>query len=387
MNLMKVLNLYVAIFKYIYFFYSTMKHHYFLFLSLVFFMGCSEDSKPKKPLILYVGTYTDGTSEGIYTLRFNPKTGALDSLQLKAKLPNPSFLARSNNGNFLYAVQETADFDSLGGGVTAFSIKDGLLEEINSKGSGGAHPCHITLSQNGQVAVSNYTGGNVGVFDIEDDGSLGDQQILDHNPMDTTGMAHAHKAHFTEKGLFVADLGLDALKRYTKQPHGWIPAEQTDLKLPDGAGPRHFTFNTDRSFLYVINELNATITVFKRDGEGSYHPIQTESTVATDWTGQKACADIHLSPDGTFLYGSNRGENTLVIFSVDQASGKINLVGRESVQGDWPRNFVLTPDGNFILVANQRSNNITVFRRNIETGTLEYTGQFEVGAPVCLVFD
>ncbi|MEO0571519.1 MAG: lactonase family protein [Bacteroidota bacterium] len=338
-------------------------------------------------LTLYVGTYTDGSSEGIYTLKFNPGTGALDSLELKAQLPNPSFLAPSSDGNYLYAVQETADFDSLGGGVTAFSIKNGLFEEVNSKGSGGAHPCHAALSEHGQLAVSNYTGGNVGVFDIQDDGSLGDRQLLNHNPNDTTGIAHAHKAHFNEDGLFVADLGLDALKRYTKQSYGWVSPEQAQLELPEGAGPRHFTFNTDRSFLYVINELNATITIFKKDGEGNYHSIQTESTVAADWSGQKACADIHLSPDGKFLYGSNRGENTIVLFAVDGISGKITLVDRESVQGDWPRNFVITPDGNYLLVANQKSNNITTFKRNVENGSLTYTGQFKIGAPVCLVFD
>lgn len=364
-----------------------MKHYHSLFFGLILLMSCSEHSKSPENLTLFVGSYTDGSSEGIYSLKFNPGTGALDSLELKAKLPNPSFLALSLDKNYLYTVQETADFDSLGGGVTAFSIKDGLFEEINSKGSGGAHPCHVSLSVDGQLAVSNYTGGNAAVFDIGDDGRLGDRQLLNHNPNDTTGVAHAHKAHFNEDGLFVADLGLDALKRYAKEPHGWVPAAQVELELPEGAGPRHFTFNTDRSFLYVINELNATITVFKRDEDGSYNAMQTESTVAADWTGQKACADIHLSPDGKFLYGSNRGENTLVIFSVNTTSGKIELVGRESVQGDWPRNFVITPDGNFILVANQRSNNITVFKRDGESGNLKYTDQFEIGAPVCLVFD
>ncbi len=196
-----------------------------------------------------------------------------------------------------------------------------------------------------------------------------------------------HKAHFNADGLYVTDLGLDALKRYTKQPHGWIPAQQAKLNLPDGAGPRHFTFNTDRSFLYVINELNATITVFQKDSEGRNNEIQTVGTLEEGYEGPIACADIHLSPDGKFLYGSNRGENTIVIFSVDENSGHLSLVGRESVQGDWPRNFTLSPDGNHLLVANQRSNNITVFKRNTENGNLEYTGQFEVGAPVCLVFE
>lgn len=335
---------------------------------------------------LFVGTYTDGSSEGIYSLNFNPGTGQLDSLKLKAKLPNPSFLALSKNKEVLYAVQETADFDSLGGGLTAFSLKDAMLKELNSKGSGGAHPCHVTISGDGQLAVSNYTGGNLAIFDIGEEGRLGDRQLLDHKTADTTQTPHVHKAHFNADGLFVTDLGLNEVKRYTQQPHGWIPGEQELLQLPEGAGPRHFTFNTDRSFLYVINELNATITVFQRDADGNFNEMQSIGTLAEGYEGPIACADIHLSPDGKFLYGSNRGENTLVIFSVDEATGKLVLVGREEVRGDWPRNFTFSPDGNYILVANQRSNNITVFKRDTATGLLEYTGQFELGAPVCLVF-
>ena len=355
-------------------------------IAILLVMCCAEKPEPIEHTTLFVGTYTDGTSEGIYTLRFNPNTGSLDSLEPKAALPNPSFLAISQDNKFLYAVQETADFDSLGGGISAFALKEGVLEAINHKGTGGAHPCHVALSGKGQLAVSNYTGGNLAIFDLEEDGSLGGRQLLDHKILDTTKAAHVHKAHFNSDGLFAADLGLDAIQRFAQQPHGWVPAPQAFLELPEGAGPRHFTFSTDRSFLYVINELNATITVFERGSGGQFTPIQTENTVAPDWTGAKSCADIHLSPDGKFLYGSNRGENTLVIFGVDQENGKISLVGRTSVQGDWPRNFVLDPTGNYVLVANQRSNNITVFKRNSEQGTLEYTSQFEVGSPVCLVF-
>ena len=358
----------------------------YLLFAVFLLIGCTGEM-PSPNETLFIGTYTDGPSEGIYTLRFNPDTGQLDSLQLKAKLPNPSFLAISGGKDRLYAVQETADFDSLGGGITAFSIKNGLLEEVNSKGSGGAHPCHVAVSKDGQLAVSNYTGGNLAIFDLNDNGSLGDRQLIDHKAPDTTKTAHVHKAHFNEDGLFVADLGLDAVKRYGKQPHGWIPARQASLEFPDGAGPRHFTFSTDRSFLYVINELNATITTFKKVDNNAYTAIHTVNTLEEGYEGPMACADIHLSPDGRFLYGSNRGENTLVIFSVDPNSGKLALVGRESVQGDWPRNFTLSPDGNYVLVANQRSNNITVFKRNSEQGTLEYTSQFELGAPVCLVFE
>ncbi len=355
-------------------------------LILIFSVMACTKKEPVKVETMYIGTYTDGTSEGIYSLQFNPETGALDSLKLLAKLPNPSFLAFSKNKKSLYAVQETADFDSLGGGITSFSLKDGVLEELNSKGTGGAHPCHVALSGNGQLAVSNYTGGNLAIFDLNDKGALGIRQLINHNT-DTLNLAHVHKSHFNEDGLFVTDLGLDVLKHYDKKPYGWMPAHQATIDFPEGAGPRHFVFNTNRSFLYVVNELNATITVLERDDEGSYNPIQTETTIAEDWVGVKSCADIHLSPDGRFLYGSNRGENTIVIFSVDEVLGKITLMGRESVHGDWPRNFTFSPDGNHILVANQKSSNITVFKRDITKGTLKYTGQFEIGAPVCLVFN
>ncbi len=342
---------------------------------------------PMKTYSLFVGTYTDGDSEGIYRFTFNTNSGELERKTLAAVLANPSFLAISKDKANLYAVHETADFDSLGGGVTAFRLKEGFLELQNSMGTGGAHPCHVTLSGDGHLAVSNYTGGNLSIFELEDDGALKpNPQLIDHKVLDTVKAAHVHKAHFNEDGLFVSDLGLDALKRYSKQDGNWKPAHQFSLDFPDGAGPRHFTFNTDRSFLYVINELNATITAFKRDDEGSYNPIQTENTLAPDWEGVKSCADIHLSPDGRFLYGSNRGENTIVIFEVDSKTGKLGLVGRESVHGDWPRNFSIDPSGNFLLVANQRSNNIAVFERNTEKGTLTYLNDISIPSPVCLEF-
>ena len=364
-----------------------MKYLYWSFgIFLLISIGCTEKKEMEETYSLFVGTYTNGDSEGIYKLNFNAVSGALDSMKLMVKLPNPSFLTFSSNKQHLYAVQETADFDSLGGGVTAFEFENGLLKELNSKGSGGAHPCHIAVSGEGQVAVSNYTGGNLAVFDVETNGSLGVRQLIDHKVLDTTKAPHVHKAHFNEDGLFASDLGLDGIKRYINNDSFWEAAHQASIDLPEGAGPRHFVFNTDRSFLYGINELNATITVFERDDEGSYSPIQTENTLAPDWDGGKSCADIHLSPDGRFLYGSNRGENTIVIFSVDKTTGEINLVGRESVRGDWPRNFTLDPSGNFLLVANERSNNISVFKRDSEKGTLEFLNEIKIGAPVCLVF-
>lgn len=340
----------------------------------------------KKSYPLFVGTYTNGASEGIYKLSFDSKTGTLDSTTLLAKLPNPSFLAISSDKKNVYAVQETADFDSLGGGITAFSLQDGVLTALNSMGTGGAHPCHVALSGEGQLGISNYTGGNFSVFDLESDGSLGQRQLIDHKSLDSVKTSHVHKTHFNEDGLFVADLGLDKIRRYSKQDSLWLPGRQASIEIPDGAGPRHFEFSDDRSFLYVINELNATITVFEWDDEGNYNPIQTVNTVAADWEGIKSCADIHLSEDGNFLYGSNRGENTIVSFSVDKASGKISFLERTSVEGDWPRNFTLDPSGNFLLVANERSNSISVFKRDMEKGNLEFLNKMDFPSPVCLVF-
>ncbi|MAU27117.1 MAG: 6-phosphogluconolactonase [Muricauda sp.] len=355
--------------------------------ALLMLGACQEKQQPMPKKTLFVGTYTDGASKGIYKMAFDPATGTLDSVQLVAELPNPSFLAISKDRNYLYAVQETADFDSLGGGITAFRLQDGSLSKLNEKGTGGAHPCHLALSAGGQLAVSNYTGGNLAIFDLEADGTLGNRQLIDHKVLDTSRQAHVHKAHFNRDGLFAADLGLDAIKRYQKEGDQWVPAEQASLNLPEGAGPRHFVFNDDESKLYVINELNATITVFERDRGENYKSIQTVSTLDAAYGGDNSCADIHLSPDGRFLYGSNRGENTIVIFSVDGASGKLRLVGRESVQGDWPRNFAISPDGSHLLVANQKSNNISIFKRDVQTGHLQFVNTKELGSPVCLVFE
>ncbi|MDT0606115.1 lactonase family protein [Croceitalea rosinachiae] len=355
-------------------------------LLFLFAYGCAENHKPMEKQTLFVGTYTDGSSEGIYSFQFNPETGTLDSLELKAKLTNPSFLAISKDKKNLYAVQETADFDSLGGGVTAFAMENEKLRLLNSKGTAGAHPCHVALSEDGQLAASNYTGGNLAIFDLTSDGSITDRQVIDHKTNDTLVTPHVHKAHFNSDGLFVADLGLDGLKRYQKEPHGWIPGHQASIDMAEGAGPRHFVFSNDQQFLYVINELNSTIVSLKRDDAGSYNKVETQSTLASDFEGDSFCADIHLSADGKFLYGSNRGENTIVVFSVNQELGKLTTVGRTSVHGDWPRNFTIDPTGNYLLVANQRSNNITVYSRDAEKGTLTFLNELEMGSPVCLVF-
>lgn len=356
-------------------------------VALVLTMACAEKIEEKPMYTLFVGTYTDGDSEGIYTYAFDAKTGELSNQKLAAKLTNPSYLAISEDKNNLYAVQETADFDSLGGGVTAFSLNDGVLELQNSMGTQGAHPCHVSLSGDGHLAVANYTGGNLSVFALNDDGSLADNpQIIDHKPLDTVKTSHAHMAQFDAYGLMVTDLGLDAIKRYVKKDGTFVPAEQPSIPFADGAGPRHFTYGKNGKMLYVINELNSTISVFENVENGNYQEIQVVPTLAADFDGESFCADLHLSPDGKFLYGSNRGENTIVIFAVDEDSGQLELVGRESVHGDWPRNFSMDPSGEFLLVANKKTSNIAVFQREKENGTLTFLNEISHPNPVCLVF-
>lgn len=357
-------------------------------IAAVLAIACAEKPEEKPMYTLFVGTYTDGDSEGVYTYSFDSNTGELANQKLAAKLTNPSYLAISEDKKNLYAVQETADFDSLGGGVTAFSLNKNVLELQNSMGTQGAHPCHVSLSGDGYLAVANYTGGNVSVFNLNDDGSLSkNPQIIDHKPLDSVKTSHAHMAQFNSEGLMVTDLGLDAIKRYRQEGDKFVPAAQASIPFEDGAGPRHFTFGSNGKTLYVINELNSTISVFEKDAGGNYEEVQVVPTLDADFEGESFCADIHLSPDGKFLYGSNRGENTIVIFAVDGDSGQLELVGRESVHGDWPRNFAMDPSGAFLLVANKKTSNIAIFKRDVEKGTLTFLKEIQHPNPVCLVFE
>ena len=363
------------------------KYHVFLLFSILLGASC-QTHEPSKTNTLYVGTYTENGSEGIYSYNFDSNSGELTQKKLVAKIGNPSFVKVSPDKQFLYAVEETDRYENSSGGVAAFRIEEDSLIKINSNATVGAHPCHIGLSKDGKfLAASSYTGGSVSIFRIGAKGELlPNPQFIDHKVLDTTSVSHAHAAKFTQDGLFVADLGLDAVLRYMLRNNKWVPYEQPPLVMAPKAGPRHFTFGQEGKYLYVINELNATITVLQRNSDRSYTEVETLSTLDEDFTGESFCADIHLSGDGQFLYGSNRGENTIVIFKVDQPTGKLNLVGRETVKGDWPRNFVLDPSDNFLLVANQRSNNIVVFKRDQTAGTLRFLYEVALPSPVCLEF-
>tara|TARA_R110000737_G_scaffold338767_1_gene360110 strand:+ start:681 stop:1790 length:1110 start_codon:yes stop_codon:yes gene_type:complete len=341
----------------------------------------------KNEEVLFVGTYTDGDSEGIYRFNFNLDTGELKNKVVAAKIKNPSYIAFSTNGSSLYAVSEVDDFKKDDGSITTFTVKDTTLVKVNEQSTYGANPCYVGVSENGKlVAVANYTGGNVAIYNALEDGSLKPSpQVIDHKRIDTSKTAHAHMASILNDELIVSDLGLDRIKKYSELNGKFVASNQKELVVAEGAGPRHFVTSANGEYLYVINELNSTITVFKKDGD-KYYGIETLDTVASDFEGDSYCADLHLSPDGKFLYGTNRGENTVVIFKIDDTTGKLKLVGRESIKGDWPRNFTIDPSGKYVLVANQRSNNIVVFKRDIENGTLSFVSQVDLPSPVCLKF-
>lgn len=353
----------------------------------VFFINCKK-SEEVQSFKLFVGTYTDTDSEGIYSYQFDSNTGRLSGKKMEAVVPNPSFVKVSPDRKYLYAVQETNTYDSLSGGISAYAIQKDGLELLNSRATEGAHPCHIGISSDGKkLAVSNYSGGNLSVFPLDMGGKiLPIKNLIDHKVLDSAKTSHVHSAIFKDSDLFTADLGLDAIKRYTTIDDSYEPAKQRSIDLVQGDGPRHFTFSGNGTFLYVINEHSSTITVFQKNNDGEFLKITSESTLAPDFKGDSYCADIHLSSDGKFLYGSNRGENSIVVFEVNQSTGQLTNIETVSVQGDWPRNFTLDPLGKFLLVANQKSDNIAVFSRDTETGTLNFLHEVSLPMPVCLEF-
>jgi len=341
----------------------------------------------KNEVVLFVGTYTNNGSEGIYRFNLNLETGQLSNQTLAASIKNPSFLTFSPDRKTLYAVGEVDDFKGDSGTITTFRVKDTVLAAVDTKSTYGANPCYVGVDKGGDfVAVANYSGGNMAIYKTMDNGDLVPlPQVIDHKVLDTSKTAHAHMSKFLNGELFVSDLGLDRIKKYSQINGEFIPSKQKEMVVAEGAGPRHFAASDKAKFIYAINELNSTITVFQKEDE-KYYAIETLETVAADYKEESFGGDIHLSPDGKFLYGSNRGENTIVIFKVDETNGKLELIGKESVEGDWPRNFAIDPSGNYLLVANQRSNNIVVFKRDNEKGTLNFISQVDLPSPVCLQF-
>jgi 6-phosphogluconolactonase len=353
--------------------------------------------------LFYVGTYTEegSKSKGIYAYRYDGVTGEITPLGLAAETTNPSFVAPHPNGKFLYAVNEVGNYKGPNsGGVSAFSIDHttGKLTFLNEVASRGADPCYITVDSSGKfVLVANYTGGSIAVFPVLADGKLGEAsnfvQHSGHGPnAERQEGPHAHSIDLSPDNRFamVDDLGLDELLvyKFDSGKGSLTPNDPPFTKVDAGAGPRHFALGPSGKFAYVVAEMGHTVTVFSNDAAGGrLQVLQTISTLPADFKGRNDDAEIVVHPSGKFLYASNRGDDSIVIYSIDGSKGTLTQVGRVPTGGKEPRNFEIDPTGKFLFAENQKSDNIVVFRIDQKTGGLTATGKvLEVGSPVCLRF-
>lgn len=364
----------------------------FVFIINVLLVFGQENKKP----LFYIGTFTSEGAKGIYLCNFDEETGEILLKETITGVDNPSFLKVSPDKKYLYVVNRAPkEIEPSGGFVSAYKIdKNGSVQFLNKQLSHGADPCHVDVSGDGKfVAVANYGGGSTAMYPIGENGCLLPASSVIKNEGSSVNPArqtkpYAHSIKFSPFGneVFSADLGTDRLNIYTLEEEKLTKKEQEFVKTEPGAGPRHFDFHPNGEIIFVINELNSTISTFKKY-EGKWGSFQTISTLPADFKGTSYCADIHISADGKFLYGSNRGHNSIAVFGIENETNSLKSVGFVHVEGDWPRNFALSPDGNFLLVANQKSGNITVFKINKESGMPEFTGkEIRIPAPVCIEF-
>jgi len=352
--------------------------------------------------VVYVGTYTNtGKSQGIYAYRFDSDTGKLTDSGLAGQATNPSFVNIHPNRKYLYAVSEVSGPKGQPTGVVAaFSIdpKTAKLTPLNQVPTRGNGPCYVSVDKTGKAAmVANYNSGSVALMPVKADGSLGEATAFDQhdgkgaNPR-RQGGPHAHSISPSPDNRFAlsADLGLDRLYVYKLDPAaGTLTANDPPFaSVKPGGGPRHFDFHPDGKFVYVIHEMGSAVTAFSYDkARGAMSELQTISTLPADFKGENNCADIHVHPSGKFVYGSNRGHDSIAVFAVDARQGTLKLIEHTSTQGKVPRNFGIDPTGKFLIAANQNTNSLVVFRIDQQTGKLTPTGQsVEVGAPVCVRF-
>ena len=363
----------------------------------------AEKSAAKGEFFVYVGTYTKKTtSKGIYVYRFNAKTGQLTPLGVAAETVDPSFVAVDPSGRYLYSVNEVNQLNGQkGGAVSSFAIdqRTGKLKFLNEVSSRGAGPCYVAVDKTGQnVMVANYGGGNVAVIRVRKDGSLGEVSAFEQHTgssvdPDRQKRPYAHSINVSPDNRFVlsCDLGTDQVLAYhfDARKGTLTPDDPPYAKVNPGSGPRHFAFSPNSKFVYVISEMGSTVTVFSYNAEsGAMHKLQTISTLPSDFKGKESdCAEIAVLPSGKFVYGSNRGHDSIVVFAVAPGKGTLTPVAWTPTQGKTPRNFAIDPTGSYLFAANQDTNNITIFKINARTGRLTPTGQnIEIPAPVCVQF-
>ncbi|MCA1612619.1 MAG: lactonase family protein [Acidobacteria bacterium] len=353
----------------------------------------------RREMILYVGTYTTGASEGIYIYRLNLLDGSLKREWAIAGIRDPSYLTLEPGGRFLYAVNEVENFGGAkSGAVSAFAVerKTGILRFLNQQASKGGAPCYVTTTESGRfVLVANYSGGNVAVLPVLPDGSLGEAVDVEQGAgtgpnRERQEAPHAHCVLLdrANKYAYSCDLGTDKVMVYRFDARGGSlsPNAPPSFSTKPGAGPRHLAFHPRGRFVYVLNELDSSVTALAHGAaRGSLRELQTLGTLPTGFSGANTGADIHLTPDGRFLYCSNRGHDSIAGFWVDPRTGWLRPAGHTPTGGRTPRNFVIDPSGRLLLVANQKSDNIVTFRLDRRTGALSHTDQTaSVPSPVCL---
>jgi 6-phosphogluconolactonase len=378
------------------------------FLTLAFGLAPAVQQKPAGDaaagdLIVHIGTYTGPASKGIYVSRLNLASGAMTAPVLAAETPNPSYLALHPSRDVLYAVNEIGTYEGKpAGSVSAFSIdrKSGLLTALSRQSSGGGGPAHISTDRKGaHVFVANYGGGSVAVLPIAPDGGLRPMSGFVQHTGSSVNPArqkepHAHSIDLDPSGqrVYAADLGLDKvlIYRYDAAKGTLAPSLPPFAALDPGSGPRHLAFHPSGRFAYVINEILLTMTAFTRDASsGALTTLQTISTLPA---GEKpaanySTAEVMVHPSGRFLYGSNRGHNSITVYSIDQSSGRLTYVQTEPTGGNTPRAFGIDPTGKWLLAANQGSDSVVVFGIDAATGRLTPTStRITVGAPVCVTF-
>jgi len=375
----------------------------FLAASAISLLGLARGSEtPPDSDLLYVGTYTEsGRSEGIYLVRMDRRSGQLRRVGSVDAGANPSFLAIHPNGRVLYAVNELEQYKGRAtGAVSAFAIErdTGALTRLNEQPSEGSAPCYLSVDRSAQIVlVANYVGGSIALLPIQPNGALAPAaHVVQHTGKGPNAehqqAPHAHCVLADPSNRFVlaADLGVDRVFVYRLDLDGKSlrHVEGGDLGLRPGAGPRHLAFHPTLPLVFVANELDSTVATLRYDAlRGTLSPQGTRSTVSAGWTGTNYPADIHVASTGRTLYVSNRGHNSIAVFSVAESTGALALDQVVSTQGDWPRNFSLDPTERWLLVANQRSGSVVVFGRDPENGRLTPTRQrFAIPSPVCLRF-
>jgi 6-phosphogluconolactonase len=355
---------------------------------IAFLESCSNE-----PVRLFAGTYTEAGEKGLYIFDLNLEKGTFNLLSQTDAGQNPSYFCISKKRGLIYAADEVMTFNgSKGGGLTTlnYDAKTAAVNKLNELTVPEGGPCYISLSPGEDyLLLASYSSSSVAVVKVDEKG-------IPERVTDTISFiaveektSHPHMISFDPAGkkVYLTDLGLDRIVIYDFDTvSGKLKQiENGIVNLPKGSGPRHFVFNQEGTKMYVICELNSTISVFDMNTDGSLSSVQTLTTLGEDFKGETNCADIHIGKNGQFLYGTNRGENTIVVFRIEK-DGKLTLEGRTSCGGNWPRNFVIDPSGKYILVGNQKSGDISLFKIDEKTGIPMYTQDYKITSPACLKF-